>query len=169
MHELVVFVDLGGVGLTCKPGQSFLENVDSEWLVARDEYVNSQIELVTINKQRISYVSANDRQFINIHIVNVVNKHDASSLGSIGRLNDPNVLFAIVLLQFLVVLVKFAKFIREDVRIWDKVEILFPISFLHSDKVEAQPILSSNLMTLWKMIDFLIFIKTLIKVALTTR
>ena len=137
MHVLVVFVDLGGVGLTCKPRESFLENIDSEWLVARDKNVNSQIKFMAINKQWIGDVSANNRQFINVDIVNVVDQRNTSPLGSIGGLNDPNVLFTIVLFQFLVVLIEFPKFIGEDVSVWNKVEILLSKSFLHSDKVET--------------------------------
>lgn len=49
MHVLVVFIDLGGICLTCKPGKSFLENIHSQGLVTRDQYINSQIEFVTID------------------------------------------------------------------------------------------------------------------------
>jgi len=137
MHILVVFVDLGGIGLTGKPRQPFLENVYPQRLITRDKHVNSEIKLMPVDQQRIGDVSANNRQFINIYVIDVVNQHDASSLGSVGGLNNPNILFAIMLLQFLVVLIKFSKFIREDVSIWDKVKILLSESFLHSDKVET--------------------------------
>jgi len=168
MHVLVVFVDLGGIGLTCKPRQSFLENVYSQRLVTRDKHVNSEIKLMTIYQQRIGDVSANNRQFINIHVVDVVNQHDASSLGSVGGLNNPNVLFAIMLLQFLVVLIEFSKFIREDVSIWYKVKMLFSKSFLHSDNIEAKSVLPGDLMTLREMINFLVLIQALIEITLAT-
>jgi len=50
MHVLVVLVDLGGVGLTCEPSQAFLENIDSEWLVTGNKYINSKIKFMTVNK-----------------------------------------------------------------------------------------------------------------------
>jgi hypothetical protein len=44
-------------------------------------------------------------------------------------------------------LVEFTKLIRENVGIWDKVEMLFSVSLLHSYDVETKSILSSDLMT----------------------
>ena len=79
-------------------------------------------------------------------------------MSCVGRLDDPNILFAIMLLQFLVVLIKFSKFIREDVSIWYKVKMLFAKLLLHSDGVKAKPIFTGDLMALWEMIDLLVFI-----------
>lgn len=50
MHVLIVFVNLGGVSLTSKSCQTLLENIDSQWLIAGDEDVDSQIKFMTVNK-----------------------------------------------------------------------------------------------------------------------
>lgn len=63
-----------------------------------------------------------------------------------------------MLLQLLIVFVEFAKFIRQDVGVWHEVKVLLAVSFLHPDHVETQSILPRNLMTLWEVIDFLVFI-----------
>ena len=51
MHELVLLVDLLRVRLRGKSSQTFLVDVDSQGLVARDHHVNSQVELVAVDQQ----------------------------------------------------------------------------------------------------------------------
>jgi len=89
-------------------------------------------------------------------------------LGGIGWLNDPNVLFAVMLFELLIVLIEFTEFIRENVSIWYKVKMLFSKSFLHSDNVEAKSVLPGDLMTLREMINFLVLIQALIEITLAT-
>ena len=50
VHVLIVFVDLLGVSLRGKPGQTFLENIDFERFVACDEDVDTEVKLVSINQ-----------------------------------------------------------------------------------------------------------------------
>lgn len=73
-----------------------------------------------------------------------------------------------MLLQLLIVLVEFTKLIWEDVGVWYEVEVLLSISFLHPDHVEAKSIFPCDLVALWEMIDFLVFIQAFIQVALAT-
>lgn len=49
VHELVVLVYFTCVGLACKSGKPFLENIHPHWLVACDQDVDSQIELVPVD------------------------------------------------------------------------------------------------------------------------
>lgn len=122
---------------------------------------------MTVNQQRVCYISWDNRKFIDIHIVDVIDKSNTSTLSSISRLNDPNVLLWIMLFQLLIVLIKFSKLIRKDVGIRNKIVVLLAKPFLHSYYIKAKSIFSSNFVALWEMIDFLVFVKTLIKITFT--
>lgn len=56
MHELIILVDLRGVSLTCKSGKSLLENVDSQGLITCDENVDTEVEFVTVDQQRVGNI-----------------------------------------------------------------------------------------------------------------
>lgn len=57
-------------------------------------------------------------------------------------------------------------FVREDVGVRDEVKVLSSKFLLHLDIIEAQPVLPRDLIRVWKMIDSLVFIQTLIKIRL---
>jgi hypothetical protein len=80
VHELVVLVYLGGVGLTSKPRQSFLEDIYLHGFVAGNQHVNPQIELVPIDQQGVSYVPTDHTGIVHIHIINIVHDVDALAL-----------------------------------------------------------------------------------------
>tara|TARA_B110000285_G_C15134009_1_gene625601 strand:- start:1236 stop:1436 length:201 start_codon:yes stop_codon:yes gene_type:complete len=63
-------------------------------------------------------------------------------------------------------LVELSKLIRKDVSIWHEVIVLLAEPLLHPHDVEAKSILPGDFMTLREMVDFLVFVKTLIQVAL---
>jgi hypothetical protein len=121
-----------------------------------------------INQKWIGNISGDNGQLIDIHIVDVIYKSDTSSLSCISWLHDSNVLFAIVLLQLLVMLVEFTKLVRENVSVWNKVKMLLSVSLLHSDDVETEPVLSSDFMTRWEVIYLLVFVKAFVKVTFAT-
>ena len=166
MHVLVVFVNFGSICFACKSGQTFLKDVDTERLVASYKDVDTQVEFMAIDEQWVRDISWYDRQFINIDIIDVVDKSDSSALSCIGWFDDPNVLLTVVLFQFLIVLIKFTEFIWQDVSIRSEVKVLLAISLLHPNKVKAQPIFTCYLMTLREMVDLLIFIQAFIQIAL---
>ena len=89
-------------------------------------------------------------------------------MSGVGRLHDPDVLLAVVLLELLVVFIEFAKLIWEDVSVWHEVEVLFAISFLHPDNVEAKSVFPRDLMTLREVVDLLILVQSFVEVALAT-
>jgi hypothetical protein len=64
--------------------------------------------------------------------------------------------------------VEFAKFIRQNVRVWHEVEVLLSIPLLHPDNIEAQTVLSGDLVTLREVIDLLVFVQALVEIALAT-
>jgi len=121
-----------------------------------------------IDQKWIGNISGNNGQLINIHIVDVINQSDTSSLSCISWLHDPNVLFAIVLLQLLVMLVEFSKLVWKNVGVGNKVKMLFSVSLLHSYDVETESVLSRDFMTRWEMINLLVFVKALVEVTFAT-
>ena len=64
--------------------------------------------------------------------------------------------------------VEVTELVREDICVRHKVKVLLSIALLHTDHVEAAPILAGDLMTLWEMIDFLVLIESLIKIRFAT-
>jgi len=57
MHILIVLVNLGGVCLTSESRQTLLKYIDSQRLITCDEYVDSKIKFMTVNKQWICNIS----------------------------------------------------------------------------------------------------------------
>ena len=54
--ELVVLVHVAAVTLRSKPSQSLLEHIDLQRFIASDKHVDSQVKLVTVDKQGIGDV-----------------------------------------------------------------------------------------------------------------
>lgn len=63
-----------------------------------------------------------------------------------------------MLLELLIMLIKFTKFIWQDVGVWNKVEMLFAKSLLHSYNIKTQSVLSCNFIAHWEMINLLILV-----------
>jgi len=80
VHELIVFVDFRSISFTREPGKTFLEHVQTQWLIGCDQDVDPQVELVTIDQQGVGHVPRNYRQLIDVYIVDVVDDRDALSL-----------------------------------------------------------------------------------------
>lgn len=91
MHVLVVLVDLRGVDFTCKPCQPFLKHVNPHGLVGCNKDIYSKVEFVAIDEERVGDIPADHRGFIHVHIVDVVNDVDSSSLRSVSRFYNPHV------------------------------------------------------------------------------
>jgi hypothetical protein len=121
---------------------------------------------VTINQERIRDVLADNRSLIHIHIIDIIHQVDASPLARIGRLHNPHILLALVLLQFLIVIVEVTELIRQDVSVWAEVERRLAKSFLHAHDVEAESVFSGDFITLGEMVDLLILIQAFILVRL---
>ena len=54
----MVFSHLVGAG--SKSSQAFIINVNSQRIDARDQHINSQVELVLIDEQRVADIAADD-------------------------------------------------------------------------------------------------------------
>ena len=73
------------VFLSSKTDKSFPIYVDSQWIIAGHDDVNSQVELVTKQKQRIVNISAYYTSFVFWHILELVQDEDAFALrGALG-------------------------------------------------------------------------------------
>ena len=59
-----------------------------------------------IDQQRISNVSRNDTFLVDINISDIVNDMNSASLTSVGRLDDPNVLFLLLTMHDSLVMFK---------------------------------------------------------------
>ena len=55
-------------------------NVDSQRFVRSDTNIDSEIKFVAINQERIRNILADNRGFVHIHIVNIINEIDTLSL-----------------------------------------------------------------------------------------
>jgi len=91
---------------------------------------------------------------------------DATSLGGICGLDDPDVALWLRLSKFLVVGVEVMKFVWQDIGIRNEVILTAAKSLLHLDIVVAKSIFPGNLIALREVIDLLILVKALILVAL---
>lgn len=59
--------------------------------------------------------------------------------------------------------------VGQDVRVWDYIKMVFSKSFLHFNEVVAESVLSSNFKARREVVDFLVFIQSLVQVRLATR
>ena len=119
---------------------------------------------MTIDQKRVCDVLGNVRGLVNVHIVDVVHEINTPSLASVSRLHNPNILLAFMLLQFLVMVVKVAKFVRQNVRVRAEVEGRLAEALLHAHHIEAESVFTGNFITLWEVVDLLILIQALILV-----
>lgn len=158
MHVFIIFIDFRGVSFTRKSRESFLKHVNSQWLIGGYQNINSQIEFMAINKQRVCDVSGDNWKLINIDIIDIVYQRNALPLGRICRLHNPDILLAVVLLQFLVMLIELSELIRENVGIGNKVKVLLSETFLHPNNIKAQSIFSCDFMALGEMVDLLVLV-----------
>jgi len=166
MHVAIVLVELGTVGFGGESGESFLENIHSQRLIRGDNHVDSQVELVPVDKQRVRNVARDNRHLVNVQLVQVFNDVNASTTGRVSRLHNPDVALRLCLLQLLVVRVEVVEFVWQNVSVWNEVELASTESLLHLDVVEAETILAGYLVALWEMVDALELVETLVEVAL---
>ena len=87
---------------------------------------------------------------------------DATSLGGICGLDDPDVALWLRLSKFLVVGVEVMKFVWQDIGIRNEVILTAAKSLLHLDIVVAKSIFPGNLIALREVIDPLELIQALI-------
>lgn len=120
---------------------------------------------MTVNQQRIRDVSRDHRRFIDIELVKTFNDVDATTLGGVRRLNNPNVTLWLSLAKFCVVGVEVVEFVWKNVGIRNEIILIPAKSLLHLDIIVAKSILSGNLVALREVIDPLEFVQAFVQVA----
>lgn len=119
-------------------------NIDAQGLVACYAHIDTQVELMAVDQQRVRNVLADHGGLIHVDVVDVVNNVDALALAVVRGLDDPHVLLAFVLLQLLVVVVEVAEFFGQDISVGSHVESRLPELLLHAHDVVTQTILASD-------------------------
>ena len=119
---------------------------------------------MSVDQERVGDVLADHAGFVHIHVVDIVNQVDSFALTGVCGLDNPNVFLALMLLQLLIVIVKVAELIGQDVRVWYKVKWLFAETLLHAHHVKAKAVFACNFMALWEVINFLVLVQTLVLV-----
>ena len=117
---------------------------------------------MSVNQQWVRNILRDYTSLVHVHVVDVVDDVDTSSLAGVSRLDDPNIFLALVLLKFLEVVVEVPELIRQDVGVWGEVKYGLSESFLETHNVEAEAILAGDLVTLWEVVYLLVLIKTLV-------
>ncbi len=120
---------------------------------------------MTIDQQWVGNVFGDNTCFIHIDIVDIIDDVDAAPLTCVGWLHDPHIFLAFMLLQFLVMVIKVAKLVRQDVCVRAKVKGRFTEALLQSHNIEAKAIFAGDFVRLREMVNLLVLIKTLILVA----
>jgi len=104
MHEQVVQIALArpSVGLSREPGQSLFEQVHAQWLNAKDEHVDSQVELQVVNQVRLGHVPLRDQLFsrLEVDVVESASQENTLSLAHAHWLDDEGLGFLFVKLVF---------------------------------------------------------------------
>lgn len=72
---------------------------------------------MAIDQQWVVDISGNDRKLIDTNFSDVINDIDTSAAGQIGRLDDPEILFGVLLLLPLEMLIEIAELVRYHIRV----------------------------------------------------
>lgn len=79
MHVFVVLIKFGRVSFRSKSSETLFVNIYSQRLVAGDNYIDSQVEFVTIDEKWICDIPGNNTKFVDIEIVYVIYDVDTTS------------------------------------------------------------------------------------------
>jgi len=123
---------------------------------------------VRVDKQWVSDIPRDNRQLINVDLIDVIYDVDAFTLGRVSWLDNPHVLPLIMLFKFLEMGVEITELIRKDVSIRDEVILLFSEFLLHLNDIYTESVFSGDLIRLREMIDLLELVETFINVRLAT-
>lgn len=92
-------------------------HINSKWFIRSDANIYTQIKLVSVDQKRVCHVFAYDRRLFNVNVINIIDEIYTFSLATICWFYDPNVFFAFMLLQFLIVVVEVTELVWKNVSI----------------------------------------------------
>ena len=98
MHKLILLVNFLSVSFTCKTSQTLLMDINTQRFITSHTYINSQVKLVSINKQWIGDIFTYNGSFIYIDIVDIIYEIDTFTLTTVSWFYYPNIFLAFVLL-----------------------------------------------------------------------
>lgn len=86
-----------------KPCKSFIIDVYTQWIDARQQYINSQVKLVVVDKQRIRDILAHNTFFVwsDLQIIQIINDVNPATLWWLWWLHYPQVIFFKSLIKFI--------------------------------------------------------------------
>ena len=138
--------------------QAFAIDVDTERVVAGDDYVDAHVKLVTEQKEWVVYVPADDTWLVLRSLLGLVKDEDAFSLARARGLHDPEVapgrslqgsllttLGVSLLPLVLEVLLKLVELIRQHERFGNEVEVGFGVLHLHFLDVDGKSVFACEL------------------------
>jgi hypothetical protein len=156
------------IWLTCEPSQPFFVNINSQWLKSRYEDVQSEVELMRVDQQRVVDVARNNTRLILVNVMDIICDVNPPASRHRSRLYDPNVLIGRFNLEFIIMHIEIRKLFRQAVSVRDFFELFVPILFLHFDEVLAKLVLASHLVTAREVVDLLKLIQAFVHIRLAT-
>lgn len=145
--------------LSCKPYKTLFMHVDPERVYTCNSNVDSQVKLQTVNSQRVAYIVADSHVLVLnlIDICTVAGYKNSLSLAWTSRFYNPKPSFFIHALFALMVLFRQDKCFRHEAK------IVLPEFFLHLINSIGHWVFSSKFYWSWKLVNFLILTKSLVK------
>lgn len=98
-----------------------------------------------------------DAVFVDWHLGYIVDDIDTLALTRILRLDDP-IIRQILAFEIVKMTVKVSELIRQDVAIWDEVELILAVLLLHLDDIRDEAVFARQLIREWVVIDLLKFL-----------
>ena len=163
MHVLVRLARLRAVRFRGEARETFLVDVDAQGLVTRYHHVNTQVELVAVDQQRVADVPRDHRHLVVVQVVQVVDNVDATPSRGVGRLDDPRVSLGLSLLELDEVRVELIELARQHISVRDEVVLFAAELFLRLHKVEAEAVLPRDLVAHGEVVYSLELVEALIE------
>lgn len=143
--------------LCCKAGQSILVDIDTQRIDRCEGNIDSEIELVTIDQERLAHVLAHNHGRTLWNFIDVLSDKDAFTLRRRGWLTDPSCLR----LRCHAVL-ELNHFVRQNEREREEFEVAGTVSFTQSSQVAIHLVLTSHLCTLREVVNLLVAVHALV-------
>lgn len=163
MHILLSFQAsfADDIFLSGKSGQPIFIDVDAEGINAGERDIDSQVELVAVNKHRVVHVLGDDHLLSRRNVVDIFRDEDAFALARATRLDDPGLrrIFDHLLLQS-------SHLVWQDESQRQKLEVPVAVNFFQACQVPVHAVFAANLRTLRKVIHFLVAAERLVKLTL---
>ena len=151
-----IFPESGIILLTCKAGQTFIINIDSPWIHWCNAYIKPEIKFQSVDKERISYISADDAILVNRYFWNVIDDIYTFALWRVLWFDDPHVIL-LFRSQTMEVRIKISKLIWKYIRVRYDIEAFLAEFFLHLYYILTKTVFPCEFTWIREMVDLLVF------------